>query len=233
MVAIYFVTPAWRRLALSAVCFEQRRRTIDELGLRGVEARCVVVADDENLELARAAGFDTVEQDNEWLGRRFNDGIEYAARAGADWIVPIGSDSFLDPVYLFPLPRRDRLVRSSPIYAIAERDRIGRCRVRGDGAGPYMIHRSRLPPGFRPARDRRARGIDRSTLAGLRRTVRFEQVELHPWQYVGWRGTPRMNDYDRLFAKIGVGEETDVRDVLVEHYPADLVDAAIAALSQP
>ena len=100
--SVWFVTPAWRRFALSAVCFEQRRRVIDELAAHGIEAHCVVVADDRNLALAREAGFETVKRDNRWLGSRFNDGIEYAGLHGAEWIVPIGSDSWIDPAYFLP-----------------------------------------------------------------------------------------------------------------------------------
>lgn len=226
---VYFVTPAWRRLELSEVVFAQRRLCVSYLAERGVEARSVVIADDENLELARAAGFETIERDNRWLGRRFNDGIEHAARQGADRIVPIGSDSFLDPAFLFPLPPRRR-IRSSPLYAVAERDRLARCYVRGPGAGPYMIPPDRLPTDLRPSAERRARGIDRSTLAGLRRPLLWEHVELHPYQYVGFRGEPRMNDYERLRDRIGVGEEQDVAEILSEHYPRRLVERALAAL---
>ena len=88
--SIWFVTPSWQRYDLSAVCFDQRLDVIRTLAEHGIEAHCVVVADDENLDLARERGFATVEQDNEWLGRRFNDGIEYACRNGASRVVPIG-----------------------------------------------------------------------------------------------------------------------------------------------
>src|ERR1051325_10020747 len=98
--SLWFVTPAWQRYELSAVCFDQRLLVMDALRAAGVEAQCVVVADDENLDLARERGFARVEQDNEWLRRRFNDGIEYAAYQGATRIVPIGSDSWIDPDYL-------------------------------------------------------------------------------------------------------------------------------------
>jgi hypothetical protein len=121
---IYFVTPAWQRYELSEVCFEQRKRVIDRLNGYGIEAHCVVVADDANIDIALSAGFEIVEQDNEWLGRRFNDGIEYAARQGAEWIVPIGSDSWIDLAYFLPLPDT-KWTRTSKMYAAVTSGRIG------------------------------------------------------------------------------------------------------------
>lgn len=228
---VYFVTPAWQRFELTRVVLEQRRMVMTFLEERGVEARCVVVADDENADTAAELGFDVVHRPNYALARRFNDGIERAARDGADWIVPIGSDSFLDPAYLFPLPD-PKAMRSSTLYAVAEADRLGRLRIRrGAGVGPYMIHRSFLPRSFRPAEDHRKRGVDASTLRGLRGGRRLEFVDLHPWQYVGFRSYPQMNSYDKLYGRFGVGEERDVADALAEHYPPALVERALAACS--
>src|SRR5688572_14835688 len=122
---LYFVTPAWQRYELSEVCFEQRRRVIADLLSQGIEARCVIVADDENLDIARSKGFDTVERDNSGLGRKVNDGYEYAASKGAEWMVFIGSDSWIDPAFIAPLPDDPPdLVRSSPAYCAVTPDRL-------------------------------------------------------------------------------------------------------------
>lgn len=103
---IWFVTPAWQRYELSELCFDQRRHVIDSLAEQGIAAKCVVIADDGNLDLARDRGFEVVAQDNQWLGRKFNDGMEYAFRNGASRVVPIGSDSWIDPAYFMPMTRR-------------------------------------------------------------------------------------------------------------------------------
>ena len=150
---LYFVTPAWRRFALSAVCFDQRLGVMDELAAMGIEAHCVVVADDENLELARARGFDTVERDNDWLARRFNDGIEYAGSHGADWIVPVGSDSWVQADYFAPLPEEGE-VRTSTYLCTVTADRLAHLEIKPNhGGGPYIVPRSMLEPSrFRPAK---------------------------------------------------------------------------------
>jgi hypothetical protein len=221
---LWFVTPAWKRYEVSALCFEQRRWVIDRLAESGIEAHCVVIADDANLEIARSFGFDTVEQNNDWLGRRFNDGIEYAARHGAEWIVPIGSDSWIAPAYLDPLPAPE-VTRTATRYALATRTALAELEVLGNGVGPYMIHRKRLPRNKRPADDHLSRGIDGSTLAGLK-GVEWEVRDLHPLQYVALRSNePQLNPYKHLVKRFGVREQRGGRwDRLARLYPPDLVE---------
>ena len=226
MTSLWFVTPAWQRIALTAVCLEQRKRVITQLSRNGVEAHCVVVADDDNLDTARDLGFDVVEQNNDWLGRKFNDGIEYAARHGADWIVPIGSDSWVDPWYFIPLPKPS-VTRSSAMYAAVTADRIGYLNVANPNnpAGPHLIHRSRLPDSLRPAREDLNRFIDSSTLHGLY-GIEWEFVDLHPLQYIGFRGKPHLTPYERLWNAWGVRESTNPWAELATKYPLSLVARA-------
>lgn len=226
---IYFVTPAWRRYELTAVCLEQRKQVIDHLASQGVEARCVVIADDENLDIASALGFDTVRQNNKWLGRKFNDGMQYAGRHGADWIVPIGSDSWIDADYFLPLPDPAQTVTSA-LYTVVEARRMAILKVGNRGAGPYMFHRSLLGPRFRPARDDIARHVDSSTVAGIRKEIIWDHRDLHPLQYVGFRGEPHLTSYERLKKVWGVSESRSPWKQLAEHYPADLVERARACL---
>lgn len=236
MTSVWFVTPAWQRYELTAVCLDQRVRVIAALAEQGIEGRCVVVADDANLDLARERGFDTVARDNEWLGRRFNDGIEYAARHGADWIVPIGSDSFIDPSYLLPLPLVSQ-ARTAQQYAVVAAERMAVLRVRNrSGAGPYMLHRSLLErSGFRPAADFVVRHVDASTIAGIVRSnaqpVPWRWHGTHELQYIGFRGHPHITSYSRLMAKWGVSESTDPWPALARVYDPGLVDRARAVLS--
>lgn len=239
---MFFVTPAWQRFDLTAVCFEQRRRVIEELARHGIEAHCVVVADDENLDIARGVDFDVVEQRNNgpdgkpWLGRKFNDGYEYAGRHGADYLVAIGSDSWIDPAYFLNLPNRS-ITRTAVEYCVVKPDHLATlCIDNTPGVGPYVFHRRLLAPsGFRPAEDNIPRHVDSSTLAGIVRTtgrlIHFQRHSLHPFQYVGFRQAPLLTPYDRLWTRWGVDEFADPWARLAEHYPADLVEAARRALS--
>lgn len=229
--SLWFVTPAWQRYELSAVCFDQRVTVIDALRAAEVDANCVIVADDDNLDLARERGFAVVERDNEYLGRRFNDGIEYAARQGATRIVPIGSDSWIDPAYLLPLPPKTTF-RTSSRYCVVTQDRLAELDVSDvNGVGPYVINRHMLRNGhFRPAQDTLKHGIDRSTMKGVRHRI-TQRRDLHPYQYVGFRGTPHMTTYEGLVATWKAVERTDPWSILARHYPEGLVERARKALS--
>lgn len=223
MTLLYFVTPAFQRFELTAICLEQRRLVIDHLAASGVEARQVVIADDENLDIARGLGFETVERDNEWLGRRFNDGEEHAGKNGADWIVPIGSDSWVDPDYFLPIPNA-RLTRTSRMYAPVRPDKLATLRVGKVGAGPHMFHRSLMAgSGFRPAPDEIMRNTDHLAIRGLDRPPRWEWRDLHPLQYVGFRVRPFITQYERLVERWGVSEDRRPFDALRTRYPDDLV----------
>lgn len=88
-----FITPVYKRFALTRACLEQRRAMIDALPF---EATCVVVGDDENLATARALGFEVVRKDNKFVAAKFNAGYGHAIRKWrATHVMPIGSDSFL------------------------------------------------------------------------------------------------------------------------------------------
>ena len=232
--SIWFATPAFERFDLSVICFEQRKRVMDQLAGQGIEARCVVVADDENLDSARALGFDTVEQNNDWLGRKFNDGIEYACRNGATWVVPIGSDSWIDPAYFVPLPPdKPRIVRTSQLYAPVEKDRLAITRVahRTNPAGPHMFHRDLLAKaGYRPMPDQINRRTDSNTVSSLW-PFRFEFKDVHELQYIGFRAPPFITKYDNLWKRWGVTEHEDPWDRLAKHYDVDLVERARRAMS--
>jgi hypothetical protein len=97
MTSLIFITPVWGRYELTAICLEQRRWLCDELKKEKIDAQAVIIGDDNNLEVAEALGFITVERDNEYLSRKFNDGYEAAWKHGFDYCYPVGSDSWLSP----------------------------------------------------------------------------------------------------------------------------------------
>ena len=80
--SLWFVMPAHGRLELARICLRQLRRTIDSLDDNGIRASAVVVACDENLDTARELGFGWVERDNQFVSRRFNDGVQFACDPG-------------------------------------------------------------------------------------------------------------------------------------------------------
>ena len=229
---LWFITPAFQRYALAEVCFDQWKQVSAALAQHDVELRVVVVSDDENLDLARAAGFDTVERDNEWLGRRFNDGIEYACQNGADWVAPVGSDSWINPEYLLPLPEAHES-RRGRLLTVVRLDRLAELYVTNIGVGPYLYHRSQLEHcGFRPSENRISRGCDTSTWLGVAdgHDIRWDERNVDQYQHVSFRGKPHLTKYSRLWASYGVRERYDPWAALLEHFPGGLVERARVAI---
>lgn len=228
---LWLVTPAWQRFELSALCFDQHALAMRTLEQAGVETHHVVVADDRNLELAERHGWDTVERDNDWLGRRFNDGIEYALNHGAEWVVPIGSDSWIDPAYFLPLPARD-VVRTSRTYSVLTHRKLGELVVGlHSPAGPHMLTRELLElVDGRPVAEKIRRGCDASTVWNIERAsgapMPWEFRDVHPHQYVGLRGIPAITQYHRIVARWGVAEHEDPWPLLTRYFPVELVDRA-------
>lgn len=228
--SLWFVTPAWKRYEIVALCLEQRARVIAELADHGIEAHQVVIADDENLDIARSLGCATVERDNAMVGRKFNDGMEYAGQHGAEWIVPIGSDSWIATDY-FLNPTLPRYTRTSAAYCTVTRGTLARLwvspRQLGHSAGPYVFHRKLLEPtGFRPSTEDSVM-VDTDTIAGIEQhgRIRWRPHTVHPYQYVGFRVAPMMTTQYSLWRKWGI-EHHEPWGTLARYYPLDLVERA-------
>lgn len=232
MKSLWFVVPAWQRYELTKVCLEQKLSVIDHLLQKDIDCSLVLVADDANLDIAKSLDFHTVVQNNDWLGRKFNDGIEYAANHGADWIVPIGSDSWIHPSFFDKLPPDDK-VMTSRLYTAVKRDKMAKLKITSvGGVGPYVLPYSILQPlSFRPVQDKIKRGIDRSTRKSLG-DVEWVNNDLFHLQYVGFRGTPTITSYDSLVKFWKVSEHNMPWTHLASHYDRALVKKARKALKR-
>ena len=198
MSTLWFVVPAHGRLELSAICLRQLRRTCDALTEAGIEATAVVIACDENLDTARELGFGTIERDNTFLSRRFNDGIQLACDPAfnprpAAYVVPCGSDDWVDWRILTELPPADEIVAFQHVSFVREDGReltssfigyTGGCGIR------IYPRRAMWKLGYRPADEDRKRGCDTSILTNLRHhasrlTVRHRPIDHR--QIVDWK----------------------------------------------
>ncbi len=97
MKSLLFIMPAYKRYALSTITFKQRAWLCEQLSSPNFHAEVLVLADDDNLDIAEDNGFIIKEVDNSSLGKRFNDGHEWAADQGFDYVSPVGSDMFIAP----------------------------------------------------------------------------------------------------------------------------------------
>lgn len=201
--SLWFVQPVHGRVGLARLCMEQRRRMMDELAGRGIDANMIVVGNDANVATARELGFHALERPNE-LGRKVNEGFEWACReGGADFVTYIGSDDWALASWFATLPPVDRVKTSAhiafvgPLVAPTLRVRT----VPGSvGNAPWIIPRALLERvGFRPSVDGRRQGIDGSIRNSLARALSPRRGR---WEFASaaeWRRANREGDSGRIF----------------------------------
>lgn len=238
MTSLWFVVPAHGRVDVTRVCLGQLARTCAELRDHGVDATAVVIANDENRETAEALGFGTIRRSNHPLGRRWNDGFQLAGEAGADYVVPFGSDDWIDTVLLrAQLPEHGE-IRCSTMSAIVSEDRtrLARLTIPYDGGDGIRIYPTSMlqPLGYRPIEEDRDRAMDTSLLRGVSRALgrppRFRYFDVHPFQIVDWKTAENLNSYAACL-KYLQGVELDPFTALADLYPAAAL-AEMAALQR-
>jgi hypothetical protein len=231
--ALVFVVPAYRRFELTRVCLTQLTRTCRELDAYDIRATAVVIADDQNLDVAAMLGFATVRRENKPLGRKFNDGIELACgHLGADYVVPIGTDNWVDAALIARLPEQDTIAAHRLCTLVHESgEKAGALNVAYDGGdGVRTWPRELLEPlRFRPAAEDRERAIDtsireRMKLNGAKPAYVYH--DLHPLQIVSFQSEDvQLNGYDELRSVFANGpERIDHWEALSEVYPEQAIE---------
>ncbi len=232
---LWFLVPAHGRFDLTAICLRQLRRTCDALTADGIEASAIVMAEDENLDTARELGFGTVERENAPLGRKWNDGYqaacdpEYNPRP-LDYVVPMGSDDWLDPELLLSteLPDDDEILCFRKVAFVREDGRkLARLNIVYDGGiGIRVIPRALIATArYRPASEDRNRAIDTSTLNGITREnrgcPRLRYHDLHSLQLIDFKSEIQLNSYSACLKFEGGGESDDPFGQLAAVYPRE------------
>lgn len=230
MPSLWFIVPAHGRFSLSAICLRQLRRTCDALTDNGVEATAVVIADDENLDTARDLGFGTIERDNHFVAAKYNDGIQLACDPSlnprpADYVVPCGSDDWVDYRILLELPPPDTIYGFQRLSFVRPdgREMVQRfVNVRG-GCGiriyPRKVFESLF---FRPADEDRKRACDTSIMTNVHRAMAPKVMHLttDPKQIVDWKSTDiQLNPYDSLTFHKAFANPQDPFVALAGMYP--------------
>lgn len=209
------------RLALA-----QRAVLRDELAGRGVDLHCVVVADDENLDIADDFGFWSVYRSNDELGRKVNDGIELALRRGAEYVAFIGSDDWLHADLFAPLvDRPDAVVAGQEVAVVdLERGQLRHLGARGRyGVAPWFVPRSAFGANPRPLKEKAMRALDLHLKIGLARTTKWLFYDPHPLARVDFKTDINITPYAHVCRMLGVGPEINAWDALAEKYPEELV----------
>jgi glycosyltransferase involved in cell wall biosynthesis len=235
MPSLWFIVPAHGRAKLAAICLRQLRRTCDALTEHGVEAAAVVVADDENSDTARELGFAVIPRANHFPSQKFNDGIQLALDERfnprpADYVVPLGSDDWVDWRLFRQLPPVDTMVGFQKACFVEEDGRtMWQCHLANEGGSGIRIYSRQIMQhaGFRPADEDRRRGCDTSMLVNLRRACRFQVVHrrLDPRQIVDWKSPGQnLNPFRAVAARWRPRNPSDPFEDLVGIYPDEALE---------
>lgn len=235
MSTLWFIVPAHGRAQLAAICLRQLRRTCDALLDDGVEATAVVIADDENLDIARALGFGTIERDNQFVSRKYNDGIQVALDPElnprpADYVIPCGSDDWVDWRLFVDLPEPDTIACFQRLSFVRPdgKEMVQRfVNVRG-GCGIRIYPRQLFETlAYRPADEDRYRACDTSIITNLWNVVRpkIEHRDLDPRQIVDWKSSDlQLNPYESLTFHRTFANPQDPFEALSDLYPAEALE---------
>ena len=205
--------PVHGRFELTGICLRQLRRTCDLLTEKGLDATCVAVGDDRNLDTADGLGFGTIRRENDYLARKYNDGIQLACDPElnprrADYVVPFGSDDWIDSAILTRLPRDDEVMGFRQVAFVNESGReLTETLLAYDGGVGIRVYPRALMKAvdYRPADEDRKRACDTSILYNTRRendrlTIRYG--DRHPRQIVDWKTAgAQMNTYRTVARK--------------------------------
>lgn len=237
MISAWICSAAWRRFDVTRLVLTQRQRLCEELAARGIQATSLIVADDENLDIAREFGAVTIEAPNEWLGRKCNAALRYAADR-ADWVVWVGSDDWIHrdafaPLIVPPETGPAMIIRGGRLTMVdLATGQLQRMNPPSSyGAIPWLIE-SRLIRATRkdsPIRPDLARGLDGSLIRGLRRSpITFELVldDPHEFRCVDFKSSLNLSPFEPAAATYGIGEPEPAWQTLADWFPADLVDQA-------
>jgi len=243
--SVAFVSPAHGRFAVTEFVLAQRERLIRELARRGTDAVSLIVACDENLDIARRYGCETLEAPNLPLGRKCNLGLRHAATL-ADYVVWVGSDDWIHPdvfdVVQPPDPNGLAVIYAGRRLAIVDMAAGLLQRISSPskyGAIPWTLD-SRL---FRTNRvdliqpDLR-RGLDGALIRGIRLTrvpFRWEFGDPHDFRAVDFKTRDNITPYrgvakhlaiDPQGKRSPIGNPEPAWDVLQGWFDADLIEQA-------
>lgn len=225
-----FVVPANGRANLTRICLRQLQTTCEALQGVGVQASAIVVANDQNLDSARQLGFGWVKRDNRFLGRKFNDGIQLALDKHvnprpADYVVPCGSDDWIDWQLFTDLPEGRTMVGFQTMSFVREDglELTGRTIGYQGGCGIRIFPSALMREvGFRPCDEDRRQGCDTSILVNLTKAKairRIEHRQSDPFQIVDWKSPgEQINSYEKIDAHHRAFVRGDPFELLRGHY---------------
>jgi hypothetical protein len=241
MLNIWMVVPCWKRPEITEIVF-QEFRWVKKKADKHLSLNIVAVGDECNLKIARKHGFHAIESPNDFLGRKFNDGYEYAYNNGADYVIPVGSDSWIHPDVFIKTGIRlgDNYNPNTILYSTKH------AMISEDGSQLGLIKK---PPvnneynkcallfyprdlakssNFRPCNERQKKSCDRSTLENIikrnKEVLFLYNKDFNPVQYLAFKSREvqiwEYEEYKDQFNKRIINPW----EYLQEFYPKELLD---------
>lgn len=232
MSTLWFIVPVHGRVPLADVCMRQLRRTCDALIDDGIEATAVLIGNARRKPLADELGFGFVKRDNEFLGRKFNDGFQFACDPEvnprpADFAVPFGSDDWIDHRILLELPGPKSVIAFKNVTVVRPDGKEMTARHLDNEGGPGIrIYPRELVAtrGYRPADEDRSKGCDTSIFINLRKSVNFSTIyrKIDPRQLVDWKSEKvQVTPYDNFVGRRVIEKWPDPFEALQGRFPAE------------
>lgn len=227
MKSILLVTPVFRRFRLTEIMLRHRVKTLELAREQGVECQSIIIGDEENVTLAHELGFLGLVRDNV-LGSKYNDGHEYALKAGYDVSLHCNSDQVFRPELLYTLAYSpyDRLIRTKWLTLVDGRKSLTfRCE-RALNAFPKEL--LRWAP--RPCAEYRGNLCDSSAVYGVLRgtpDAKIHEVELGPLEMVQFQSGNQMTswlNWMKLAVLDGRGEIATPWSELEAVYGSELIN---------
>jgi hypothetical protein len=179
------------------------------------------------------------------VSRKFNAGIQAALDQRhnpypADYVVPCGSDDWIDHRLLLKLPGRHSIMCFQRMSFVREdgREMTAKFLNYQGGCGIRVYPREVMGRlGYRPADEDRARGCDTSILTNLSmeyerqhtRQLKIVHADCDPRQIVDWKSTSvQLNRYHDLRRHKTVGPPTDPFEALADIFPAEALEEMAA-----
>tara|TARA_Y100000034_G_scaffold104801_1_gene131621 strand:- start:741 stop:1475 length:735 start_codon:yes stop_codon:yes gene_type:complete len=230
MKKIFIITPVWKRCKITKIIFYNFYRIKNSLEGH-IDLNFVVIGDDANLDIAKEYNFFTLKQNNDYLGRKFNDGFEFSIKNGADAVVPVGSDSLITDSIIKSgslLSSRGNIVFSTKHSLLNETGKKIGCintaslnKNQNKGALWFYGRKLLSKVNGRPCDDFKKSSCDRSTIENLikaNKNIVFKENNQSYYEHLAIKNKKvqiwKYNDYIRQFVK----EDSDVSKIIKRHY---------------
>ncbi len=169
---IVLLTALWGRTDIARACLEWHRDLVDDLKLKDIDLRLLVVAStNEDYALGVSCGWAAIKRKNDPLGHKWNSVVEAVPTVygdDVDAVLMIGSDDFMTPFFIadavhkiregaeYASPRTMYMVDGATSRAVKFRGNLT------IGAGRIVSTSILAPCQFRPWESALNSGLDRS-----------------------------------------------------------------------